>query len=280
MKIIDAFCFFNELDILELRLRILDPYVDHFVIVEADHTFSGKPKESVFLKNQKRFDEFAGKITHHFVRIDAGKLDFTSRPEKFDLSTDFWKVEFMQRNAVAEVLRSFESEDLAIVSDVDEFPAPQAIYEIRNSAWRRFFIKNFPFVFQQEEFYYNVGNLRVSPWHGSIIASCRKFIELSPQKLRDRRNKIFKIKKGGYHFSYFMTPEQISLKISSFAHQELNTEENRSEERIAGCVGSGEDLFGRQVNTVSVDLNHFPEEIRTQLVKYPLFCGAGFLGRQ
>lgn len=280
MKIIDAFCFFNELDMLELRLRVLDPHVDHFVIVEADHTFSGKRKESVYLKNQKRFEEFAGKITHHFVRIDAEKLDFSSRPDKFDRSTDFWKVEFMQRNAVAEVLKSFDPEDLAIVSDVDEFPALQAIDEIRGSAWRRFLVKHFPFAFEQAEFYYNAGNLRDSPWNGSIIASCRKFIELSPQKLRDRRNKIFRIKNGGYHFSYFMTPEQIALKISSFAHQELNTEENRSESRIAGCVGSGKDLFGRQVNTVGVDLNYFPQEVRIQLLKYPLFCGAGSLGRQ
>lgn len=254
--------------------------MDHFVIVEADHTFSGKPRESVFLKNQKRFEAFAGKITHHFVRIDAGKLDFSARPDKFDRDTDFWKVEFMQRNAVAEVLKSFDPEDLAIVSDVDEFPALNAIDEIRKSAWRRFYVKHFPLVFQQAEFYYNAANLRDCWSNGSIITSCRKFIELTPQKLRDRKNKIFKIKNGGYHFSYFMTPEQISLKISSFAHQELNTEENRSEARIAGCVGSGKDLFGRQVKTVSVDLNYFPEEIRTQLVKYPQFCGAGSLGRQ
>ena len=35
MKVIDAFMFFDELDLLEIRLHELDPLVDHFVIIEA-----------------------------------------------------------------------------------------------------------------------------------------------------------------------------------------------------------------------------------------------------
>ena len=43
-KIYDCFNFFNELDILELRLNILYDYVDYFVIVESSVTHSGQPK--------------------------------------------------------------------------------------------------------------------------------------------------------------------------------------------------------------------------------------------
>ena len=50
-KVFDVFLFFNELDILELRLKMLDDVVDFFVITECDFTFSGKPKSLIFAKN-------------------------------------------------------------------------------------------------------------------------------------------------------------------------------------------------------------------------------------
>ena len=44
MKVIDVFPFFNELDLLEIRLNSLDPYVDCFILSEATKTFSGLDK--------------------------------------------------------------------------------------------------------------------------------------------------------------------------------------------------------------------------------------------
>ena len=41
MRVVDTFPFFNELDLLEIRLNLLDPYVDCFILSEATKTFSG-----------------------------------------------------------------------------------------------------------------------------------------------------------------------------------------------------------------------------------------------
>ena len=38
----DCFQFFNELDILKIRLHVLSDVVDRFVISEATETFSGR----------------------------------------------------------------------------------------------------------------------------------------------------------------------------------------------------------------------------------------------
>lgn len=274
MKIIDAFCFFNELDMLELRLSILAPYVDHFVVVEADHTFSGQPKASCFAANKDRFSAFADKIVHHVARIDTRTLDFSKRPDRFDQSTDFWKVEFMQRNAIADALiQHFSPNDLAIASDVDEIPAPAAIARIRHSAWRRWLVSQIPHIFHQEEFYYNASNLRDEACLGSAITSCASFARYTPQKVRSKRKRLPKIRNGGYHFSYFMTPELIANKISSFSHQEFNTEAYKSESRIHDCIAEGKDLFNRPIQSRHVDLNHFPPEVSRHLCKYPAFCG-------
>ena len=44
MAIFDCFQYFNEEHILELRLNILNDFVDKFVIVESTVDHQGKPK--------------------------------------------------------------------------------------------------------------------------------------------------------------------------------------------------------------------------------------------
>ena len=41
--VIDTFLYYNEIELLELRLKVLYDYVDRFVIVEGDHTHKGDP---------------------------------------------------------------------------------------------------------------------------------------------------------------------------------------------------------------------------------------------
>ena len=63
--IIDTFMFFNEKELLELRLRYLNSIVDRFVIVEANITHQGKEKPwnlEKYLENN--LAEFKNKITY------------------------------------------------------------------------------------------------------------------------------------------------------------------------------------------------------------------------
>ena len=69
----DCFQFFNELDILKIRLNVLSPVVDKFVISEATETFSGLPKPLYYEENKEMFREFEDKIIHQVVTdIPAG----------------------------------------------------------------------------------------------------------------------------------------------------------------------------------------------------------------
>ena len=105
--VIDCVPFFNELDILKLRLHILDPLVDRFVIEEATHTFSGMPKELCFEKNKQMFAEFLPKITYVVVDNSPEQLSSHER-DKF------------QKNALEKALTDVSQEDVLILSDVDE----------------------------------------------------------------------------------------------------------------------------------------------------------------
>ena len=68
MKTYDIFTLNNELDMLELRLNILNDYVDYFVIVEATETFTGVDKPLYYQLNKERFSEFEHKIIHFVIK--------------------------------------------------------------------------------------------------------------------------------------------------------------------------------------------------------------------
>lgn len=110
----DCFTFFNELDLLEIRLNVLNDVVDRFVLVEAGQTHTGKPKRFLFEENKMRYSHFADKIT--YVRI-----------ESFPPGHDAWWNENYQRNAIMQGLKSAKDEDVIMVSDLDEIPRPELV---------------------------------------------------------------------------------------------------------------------------------------------------------
>lgn len=121
-KVFDCFVFYNELDILEIRLHTLAPFVDHFVLVESPRTFTGQPKPLVFEENKARFAEFQDKIIHV---IDD------DMPEHADST---FVREAHQRSAIGRGLGEARAEDLIIVSDADEIPKPAALAEAIRTA--------------------------------------------------------------------------------------------------------------------------------------------------
>src|SRR5215831_14334612 len=103
----DCFPFFNELDILEIRLHELYRDVDTFVLVEAPWTHQGDPKPLFFEENKRRFKRFLPQI-RHVVVPDQPKTD------------DPWVRERYQRECIRLGLADVRSGDLVIVSDADE----------------------------------------------------------------------------------------------------------------------------------------------------------------
>jgi len=67
MKIFDCFQYFDEDMMLDLRLHVLNKYVDKFVIVENLFMHSGKKKKQNF--NIQNFKKFENKITSNATGI-------------------------------------------------------------------------------------------------------------------------------------------------------------------------------------------------------------------
>ena len=208
MKVYDCFIFNNELDLLELRLNILDPYVDKFIITDGDTTFSGNPKESVYLKNKERFSKWEEKIIHNYIKIPQ--------------LPDTWAREIYSRNSPME-LDIFEDDDLILTSDLDEIPNPEVI-EARDE-WIN---DDVHFSFQQKRYVYYINNYETDMWFGTRAATYKYLKNTTIHDIRENtenENQLTGsiITNGGWHFTFCGGEEMVKTKIESFSHTEHNT---------------------------------------------------------
>jgi beta-1,4-mannosyl-glycoprotein beta-1,4-N-acetylglucosaminyltransferase len=132
VRVFDCFCFFNELDLLEIRLTELDPVVDVFVIVECTRTWKNVEKPLTFQANAARFDRWRDRI-RYVVQEEitdlspADRLHRSKRPE-----SDARRREWFQRDRIGAGLTGTEPNDLIMVSDLDEIPRREIIRKIKS----------------------------------------------------------------------------------------------------------------------------------------------------
>jgi beta-1,4-mannosyl-glycoprotein beta-1,4-N-acetylglucosaminyltransferase len=256
MKIYDCFIFNNEVDLLELRLNILDEVVDKFVIIEGKKTFSGNDKESVFLKNKKKFTRWENKIIYNYIDIP----DF--------LTT--WDREIYSRNYPL-TLSIYEDDDVIISSDIDEIPNPEAIKNINE--WIN---DRDHFTLQMNFYMYYINNFVTDKWFGSRVSKYKYLKNTTLDNIRETTEQIDKITGsivdgGGWHFSYLGGEEMIKNKIQSFSHTEYNTPNIIS--NISKNLENNRDLFNRPTNFNTVDITEeeYPRYIVENKEKYSYF---------
>lgn len=248
--VIDCIPFFNELDILKLRLHILDPLVDRFVIEEATHTFSGLPKDLCFEKNKEMFEEFLPKITYLVVDNSPEEIS-THERDKF------------QKNALAKALTDASDEDVLILSDVDEIPNPVVLHELvkRFDPDKIYHLaqRNFYCYLNMEEISGNLLSITGEfpgverrMWLGTKVFAKKNIPESGIIDLREispEDPRSVRVADGGWHFGYMGSchetdvSRRVGTKVVAAAHQEYNTEDVLAE--VKDRLILGEDIFGR-----------------------------------
>ena len=230
MKIFDCFMYFNEDVVLDLRLNMLDKYVDYFVIVESSFTHKGDKRELQF--DNKKFKKFKNKIIYlvYDKRPNNIKEIFNDEHED-DKSRKYIFNSILrengQRNFILNGLEDANEEDLILISDVDEIPNLEKL-EIGN-------INQKIIMFKQEMFYYKF-NLKLPNFNWTGTKACKKKYLKSPQWLRnikDRKYSLYRfdvlfsetkfidlkiIENGGWHFTNLKSAEEIEHKLRSYLH--------------------------------------------------------------
>ena len=230
MKIYDCFMYFDEDLILDLRLNILDKFVDYFVIVESIFTHRGEKRNLKF--NINKFKKFESKIIYLVYDQEPSQIEKIvskdtedEKSRKYIMNALFR--ENAQRNFINRALNNLDNEDVILVSDVDEIPNLKGInFEEKKSKI---------ILFKQDMLYYKF-NLKLPNLAWTGTKACKKRYFKSAQWLRnvkDRKYPFYRvdtyfsekkyincefIENGGWHFTNIKTANQIKQKLESYLH--------------------------------------------------------------
>ena len=274
--IYDCFTFFNELDVLEIRLNVLKNVVDKFVLVEAGETHTGKKKPYHFKENKGRFAEFLDRII--YVGI-----------ESFPKGHDAWWNENYQRNEIMRGLEGVRDDDVILISDLDEIPRPEVIEALskKGGVWR--------FNHVMFGFYLNMKDLRCRNMCGTKMLSYRDlrtgfddsethYDEFLPKELNvgttvtKIRRRIFPrrrggerlVKNAGWHFTCLGGAAAVLTKMRAVApHHDFNPDDpDLTAEGIENLIAKGQGP-ALKMNCFGVMIDEsFPKYVRDNQDRY------------
>ncbi|MDA9648331.1 hypothetical protein N9S95_01860 [Candidatus Pelagibacter sp.] len=266
-KIFDCFMFNNEEKLLEIRLNVLNKFVDHFVIIESEETHSGNKKKITF--EIDKYSKFKEKIIYKKIN-------------SFPIGLSSWQKENYQRNYIANCLNQANGDDIVMISDLDEIP------NLENVNLNNYNEKII--VFNQRLFFYKMNfGANAANWHGT--RACQKKFLKSPQWLRNlkthkkymfyRLDKLlfsknyersFKIiNNGGWHFTWLGDLEFIKNKLRSFAHTELNNPVIINDNYIKECINNLKPIEIKQkikIDKLSINKINLPTYVVENVDKY------------
>ena len=213
--------FFNEIDLVELRIRELESVVDYFVIVEAAYTHTNKSKDYFFGKEvaSGKYDDLIKKI--RYITVPTFPEGLTSLQR-----------ENYQRDQIAKGIEDFEEGDVIMISDLDEIPSVETVTHYMAKEQE-------PLVVDQDYYCYYLNCKTPHSWKGTVMIRGISAHSLSPQFFRDRKDSLRSFGKG-WHFGYMGGLERIKKKIVSFLHEEFS---ELSEEYIQHKLNNKQDLY-------------------------------------
>lgn len=247
--------FFNEFNLLELKLSEELEYVDQFIIVQSPLTFSGKPKDLLLEYDHPKVKVInipIDLVNHNFGLSDLKQIAFAR--EGFQRSYALNDIEIQEN-------------DVIIISDIDEIIIGKEIPDLVEQCLFYGEIN-----LKQKLFYYKL-NLLVGDWFCPRMVAGYLYqvggLDLDNWR-RLYRNKV--IETTGKHFSYLSDAKGIVDKIESFSHVEFDKEEYKDLNKINYNIENKKDLFNRKsdIQVIAID-ESYPKSILNDWEKWKEF---------
>ena len=219
--LIDCFPYFNEAELLELRLKLLYDKVDRFIITEADHTHSGKPKSLTLLDTLKTIDVPLDKIVYVHVQLPS-----------FEEEPNHWVRERMQRDAAKQFIKD---DDIVFVSDCDEILNPihiNYLVSVKQSHPNNILRTPLAFLCGRADLRVHNGNGDPIRWNAPFFVSGSQLKKYTLSQIREDHawslhnlaDSDILITEGGFqkelgwHFTWMGNIDRIQLKETSYCH--------------------------------------------------------------
>ena len=261
MKIYDCTIFFDEKMMFDLRLNILNDYVDKFVVAESLYTHSGNRKKQNF--NIDDYPKFKDKIIYILVETEPDDL-YETGPHADDrvgrIRLNSLKRIRKQYNSLVEGVTDASENDLILLSDCDEIPNLENLNKES--------LKNEIILFNQKIFYYKF-NLQYTSLNWFGTKGCKKKKLRTFEWLRNIKNKKYNfwrldaffsnnkyinlktIEDGGWHFSKIKNEKDIHYTLSNYGEHNEFEQSGMSEKDIKDMIQKQELYFNHSGDKTS-----------------------------
>ena len=253
--IVDAFLFNDEFDMLDIRLAIMDSWVDRFVILEGDRTWSGTPKPWLLQARLDRYQQYQHKLTIIPLTVPADYLN--------------WQCENHSRRSLAAGLADLEPNDTVIHGDLDEVPDVgqlDQIIEYMDQHQR-------PVSLRMEMYAWRFDQRLDRSWNGTVIA--RRHMFQDPQQLykgnnikrKDRSHCVLYPHTAGWHWTWIGDDQRIRSKVRSCIESQY-----RDPDQVLTAFRELDTAaaINHKCGSATV-IAHYPPGIQTVLGRYPQY---------
>lgn len=253
-QIIDVFTYNGEADLLEIRLNVLNDYVDQFIIVEAPTTFSGQPKPLYYEQQKDRFEKWSNKIKYYINDSNYSKeeIDLAMNSPSTQFGKSHWVNEFLQKESLKKAMTHLQDEDVVILGDVDEIWDKSALAIDK------------PQKLKLKVYTYWLNNRSSEEFYGPVIANYGTIKSLC---FNDVRNYCTKTNEEyGLHFTSMGGYESVKKKLT-----DGYTKDTYANDAVMGSLNSNiannKDFLGRDF-TYMTDESEWPQYLKDNRDKY------------
>lgn len=233
--VIDAFTYNGEFQVLKLHLSVLNDYVDKFIIVEANKTFTGNDKPLYFFRDQRYFQKWWSKIEYYVVDdwddVAVWEQAMSSPNTK---GADHWKREFYIKESMQKALKKWcKPDDTLLIGDVDEIIDPRVQYESEQ-----------PVKAKLRVYAYWLNNRSNEIFWGTLIAQYKDIADACLNHLRSDAKLHSKGPYLGWHFTSMGGENEVRRKLNdSYTEDSYNTREVQA--LLSDRLHTKQDYLGR-----------------------------------
>jgi beta-1,4-mannosyl-glycoprotein beta-1,4-N-acetylglucosaminyltransferase len=239
--IFDAFLYAGEKACLDIRIAELSGLDVMHIAVQANKTFTNKPKSFVDLN----YDRVAS-------------VNVTDMPD----GDDPWGREKWQRNSIMRGLETAgaKDDDLIVIADADEIPKAEAIKKYHpGMAVTSLVMDKFGYWLNCVEGFQS--------WKIAKILTYWKLKNSTPDLIRNSGQENY-IYDAGWHYSWLGDVNNVVNKFNSFSHQECNKPELNNVEVLKYKIATGQSLWGEDFWQIIPIDGRAPSEVRNNIEKY------------
>jgi|SRR3990167_391368 len=246
-KIIDCVSYNGERELFEIRYNILKDYVDEFIVVEFDKTFSGKSKEWEMI-----YEGVKPKVSWKGVTEDVySKYRELAENSPNTKGAEHWKLEFMQKESIKDCLTHLKDDDIVFIGDCDEIWNPEM----------RYTLFTFTSKLLLKVYTYYLNNRSNEVFRGTLVSI---YGQIKNECLNHLRANTESTQLGGWHFTSMH--HQLAKKLTD-SYTEEDYANPRVLNELQSNIENNRDFLSRNF-TYKVDESQWPDYLKENREKY------------